>query len=132
MDIYRRKTIWKFLLLIFAVIIGLGSLLYTQNLVNDLKNEERKKAELLARTWRRLINSREEEESIGFLFSIIENNTTISPKDIVYCAAQYGNLKIIKYLVKDKKFPITKKAIRNAAENDHFDVVKYLSNLFEN
>lgn len=77
MDIYRRKTIWKFLLLVFAIIIGLGSLLYTNNLVNDLKNEERKKAELLARTWRRLINSNQDEEYIGFLFSIIENNTTI-------------------------------------------------------
>jgi len=77
LDIYRRKTIWKFLLLIFAVIIGLGSLFYTQNLVNDLKNEERKKAELLARTWRRLINSNEGEKDIGFLFSIIENNTTV-------------------------------------------------------
>ena len=76
MDIYRRKTIWKFLLLIFAVIIGLGSLLYTHNLVDDLKNEERKKAELLARTFRMLINSSEDEE-YGFLFSIIENNTTI-------------------------------------------------------
>ncbi len=77
MDIYRRKTIWKLLLLAFAVMIGLGSLLYTQKLVGDLKNEERKKAELLARTWRRLINSTEDEEYIGFLFSIIENNTTI-------------------------------------------------------
>ncbi|MDZ7738189.1 MAG: HAMP domain-containing sensor histidine kinase [Bacteroidales bacterium] len=77
MDIYRRKTIWKFLLLIFAVIIGLGSLLYTNKLVKDLKNEERKKAELLARTWRRLINSNEDEEYVGFLFSIIENNSTI-------------------------------------------------------
>ncbi|HDZ41842.1 MAG TPA: HAMP domain-containing histidine kinase [Bacteroidetes bacterium] len=77
MDIYRRKTVWKFLLLIFAVIIGVGSLLYTQALVNDLKNEEREKAELLARTWRMLIDSNEDEEYIGFLFSIIENNTTI-------------------------------------------------------
>jgi len=77
LDIYRRKTIWKFLLLIFAVLIGLGSLLYTQNLVRDLKNEEREKAELLARAWRRLINNTEDEEYIGFLFSIIENNTTI-------------------------------------------------------
>ncbi|MDT8400563.1 MAG: HAMP domain-containing sensor histidine kinase [Bacteroidales bacterium] len=77
MDIYRKKTIWKFLLLIFAVIIGVGSLLYTQALVKDLKNEEREKAELLARTWRMLIDSNEEEEYIGFLFSIIENNTTV-------------------------------------------------------
>lgn len=59
------------------MIIGLGSLLYTNKLVKDLKNEERKKAELLARTWRRLINSNEDEEYIGFLFSIIENNSTI-------------------------------------------------------
>ena len=65
------------MLLIFAVIIGVGSLLYTHALVSDLKNEERKKAELLARTWRRLIDSNEDEENIGFLFSIIENNTTV-------------------------------------------------------
>jgi len=45
--------------------------------VEDLKEEERKKAELLARTWRRLIESDENEKYIGFLFSIIENNTTI-------------------------------------------------------
>lgn len=77
MDIYRKKTIWKFLLLIFAVLIGVGSLLYTQALVKDLKNEEREKAELLARTWRMLIDSNEDEEYIGFLFSIIENNTTV-------------------------------------------------------
>ena len=77
MDIYRKKTIWKFLLLISAVIIGVGSLLYTGKLVDDLKNEEREKAELLARTWRQLINSNEEEEYIGFLFSIIENNKTV-------------------------------------------------------
>ena len=77
MDIYRKKTIWKFLLLIFAVIIGVGSLLYTGELVDDLKNEEREKAELLARTWRQLINSTGDEDYIGFLFSIIENNNTI-------------------------------------------------------
>ncbi len=59
------------------MLIGLGSLLYTNKLVKDLKNEERKKAELLAGTWRRLINSNEDEEYIGFLFSIIENNSTI-------------------------------------------------------
>ena len=64
-------------MLISAVIIGLGSLLYTNNLVSDLKNEERKKAELLARTWRRLINNTDNEEYIGFLFSIIENNNTV-------------------------------------------------------
>ncbi len=59
------------------MLIGLSSLLYTNKLVKDLKHEERKKAELLARTWRRLINSNEDEEYIGFLFSIIENNSTV-------------------------------------------------------
>jgi hypothetical protein len=42
MDIYRKKLIWQVLLLIFAVIIGLGSLLYTHDLVGKLKEEERK------------------------------------------------------------------------------------------
>ncbi|MBS0010512.1 MAG: HAMP domain-containing histidine kinase [Bacteroidales bacterium] len=56
--------------------------------MNDLKHEERKKAELLARTWRMLIDGNEDEEYIGFLFSIIENNTTIP----VILADEYDNI----------------------------------------
>jgi len=61
------------LLLIFAVVIGLGSLIYTHDLVSRLKEEERKKAEQWAEATRRLVTS----DDFEFLFSIIEDNTTV-------------------------------------------------------
>lgn len=73
MNIYRKKLIWKVLLLIFAVFIGVGSLFYTHDLVRKLKEEERKKAELWAEAQRRLITT----DDFEFLFSIIENNSTV-------------------------------------------------------
>jgi signal transduction histidine kinase len=76
-NIYYRNTIWKLALLVFAVIIGLFSLLYTENLVNQLKTEERKKVELWAEATRLLINSSDSSEYLPFLSSINENNSTI-------------------------------------------------------
>jgi len=77
-NIYYRSTIWKLALLIFAVIIGLSSLLYTENLVKRLKAEERKKVELWAEATRLLINSSDSSEYLPFLSSIVnENNSTI-------------------------------------------------------
>lgn len=77
MNIYYRNTFWKLALLLFAVIIGLFSLLYTQNLVRSLKAEEKKKVELWAEAARQLINSSDSSEDLAFLSSINENNTTI-------------------------------------------------------
>ena len=77
MNIYRYKTPWKLVLLVFAVIIGLFSLLYTQNLVKKLKAEERKKVELWAEATRQIINASESSPNLVFLQSINENNTTV-------------------------------------------------------
>ena len=76
MNIYYRNTIWKLALLVFAVFIGLSSLLYTENLVKRLKTEERKKVELWAEATRLLINSSDSSEYLPFLSSINENNST--------------------------------------------------------
>jgi len=73
MNIYRKRLLWKVLLLIFAVFIGLGSLFYTHALVDRLKVEEQKKAEQWAEATRRLVAS----DDFEFLFSIIEANTTV-------------------------------------------------------
>ena len=43
MDIYYRKQRWKLYLFLFAAVIGLGSLLYTNRLVKVLALEEKKK-----------------------------------------------------------------------------------------
>jgi len=77
MDIYRQRLIWKILLLLFAVIIGFGSLFYTRDLVDKLKIEERKKATMWAEATRRLVGASGGTEDFEFLFSIVEGNTTV-------------------------------------------------------
>jgi hypothetical protein len=76
-NIYYRNTLWKLALLFFAVIISLFSLLYTRNLVNSLKSEEKKKVELWAEATRQLINTSDSSEYLTFLSLINENNNTI-------------------------------------------------------
>lgn len=77
MDIYRKRLIWKILLVLFAVIIGFGSLFYTRDLVDKLKVEERKKATMWAEATRRLVGATGATEDFEFLFSIVEGNTTV-------------------------------------------------------
>jgi hypothetical protein len=76
LNIYRKKILWKLSLLIIAVLIGLGSLKYTSDLVERLKAEEKEKAELWAEA-ERLIEISETDEDVSFLASIIETNTTV-------------------------------------------------------
>jgi|WetSurMetagenome_2_1015567.scaffolds.fasta_scaffold00161_17 signal transduction histidine kinase len=77
MNIYRKKVIWKYLLLFFAVAIGLSSLFYTQSLINILRNDEKERIELWAEAQWRLVNVSVNSEDFGFLFSVIENNKTV-------------------------------------------------------
>lgn len=77
MNIYTRKTRWKFILFLSAVLIALGSLYYTQKLVSQLKQEEKDKVELWAKATRQLIDLDITESDFGFLLEVIENNNTV-------------------------------------------------------
>jgi signal transduction histidine kinase len=77
MNIYTKKSRWKFLLFTAAIFIGVGSLLYTNNLVKKLAYEERKKVELWAKATSMIINSDVRGESLEFLLSVIQNNETV-------------------------------------------------------
>jgi signal transduction histidine kinase len=83
MDIYYRKQRWKLYLFLFAAIIGLGSLLYTNRLVKLLAHEEKKKVELWAEATRQLADLSDITEpnvpqrDIGFPLQVAEYNTTI-------------------------------------------------------
>lgn len=63
-------------LFLFAILTGLGSLIYTRYLVGILKTEERKKVELWAEATR-LISQADSSQNLEFLYSIIEDNRTI-------------------------------------------------------
>ncbi len=76
MNIIRNRNNWQIFLFLFAILIGVGSLIYTQFLVRSLKIEERKKVEMWAEATR-LINSADSTQNLDFLLSIIENNNTV-------------------------------------------------------
>lgn len=56
MNIYSKKKKWKFVLIGFAIIIGLSSIFVTNILVQELKTEERKKIELWADATKHLVS----------------------------------------------------------------------------
>ena len=65
------------MLLIAAILIGVGSLWYTNQLVGQLKAGERKMVELWASATRELIELDDPNMDIDFIFQVIENNTSV-------------------------------------------------------
>ena len=77
MNIYTNKRRWKLFLLIGAIAIGSFTLWYTQNLVEQLKEQERQRMSLWADAMRELTLTNNDPNTPSFIFEIIKNNTTI-------------------------------------------------------
>ena len=79
MHIYTRKQRWKFFLLAGAIIIGILTSLYTNNLVNSLEIEEKQKIETWANAQRYLSNTNLDQDIqfMAFCLHIIKQNETI-------------------------------------------------------
>jgi signal transduction histidine kinase len=77
MEIYSRKRWWKFFLMIGALVIGGASLLYTNRLTAQLRQEETRKMELWAKANRQFARPDIDEQSLELVFEIIQNNTTV-------------------------------------------------------
>ena len=73
---YRYDKKWKIILLAFAALIFVLSLIYTNNLMTDLRHEDYRRMELWSHAMGDFINS-DPESDIGFLFEVLENNQTI-------------------------------------------------------
>ena len=74
MDIYAKQQKWKFVLIGFAILIGISSLFVTNMLVKELKQEERKKIELWAAATNQLVNLTGEGDFSLAIKVISENN----------------------------------------------------------
>jgi len=78
LDSYYRKRRWKILLLLLAVVIGIGAFLYTNWLVKNMSREERKSVELWAEATQKLVSADiNSNQDMTFLNDIIIRNTTI-------------------------------------------------------
>lgn len=75
-DFYRRKNLWKFILLGFAMLIGITTLWYTESFLKVLREEERKKVELWGSAMQMIIASDENTE-LTLTSQILQSNTTI-------------------------------------------------------
>jgi len=76
LDIYRKRQQWKLILFFSAVLIGVGSLWYTNRLVNQIEITERQKMELWAEAVK-ITNQADFNADLAFPFSVIESNTHI-------------------------------------------------------
>ena len=74
---FKLKRISKRLLLLSAVIIGTTILWYTNNLVDDLRREERTKVNIWANATKQTTDIDNLNEDISFVFEVINHNKTI-------------------------------------------------------
>ena len=77
MNIYANKKKWKLFLLISAVTIGAFTLWYTQNLIEQLKEQEHQRMALWADAMREMTIADVQTSTSSFVSDVIINNTTI-------------------------------------------------------
>ncbi|MCC6383992.1 MAG: sensor histidine kinase [Bacteroidia bacterium] len=77
MNIYSRKQRWKLFLLAAALLIGLTSLWYTNNLVSKLAEQEHIKVELWAKAISHLSDVSLQAGDLTFALDVLQSNNTI-------------------------------------------------------
>ena len=132
MKIFGHKTFWKLFLLLIAVLVGMGSLIYTESLVSKLKVEERRNVQLWAEATR-LISLPDTSQNVEFLSTIIENNNTVpviltDESDSIISARNFdahksGDYKYIKEQL--EKIKERNKPIVNNLEKGHYNLIYY-------
>ena len=132
MKIFHYKTLWKLFLLLFAVLVGMGSLIYTEYLVSKLKVEERKNVQLWAEATK-LISLSDTTQNVEFLSTMIETNNTVpviltDESDSIISARNFDshNTGDFKYIRKQlEKIKVKNKPIIINLENGHFNLIYY-------
>jgi len=75
-DVYARKDLWKSLLLAASLLIGIGTLWYTETFLKKLRAEEAKKLELWAEAIH-TVNEAPEDADLNLVFEVLKSNTSI-------------------------------------------------------
>lgn len=129
MDIYRKKQRWKQILFMAAILIGMGSLLYTNRLVNHIEVTERLKVELWAEAIR-IMNSADFDTDLAFPFSVIESNTHIPVilTDSDGNVLNHKNLDSLK--IDDPKY--LKRQLKHAREENDSLIINLGQNEYQN
>lgn len=75
-DFYRNKNTWKLVLFVFALLIGAGTLWYTESFLQELREEEEDSVEIWAQAFR-LIAADAATGDLSLYAKILEGNNTI-------------------------------------------------------
>lgn len=132
MVIFRHKTLGKLFLLLFSVVIGMGTLVYTGNLVRKLKQEEREKVGLWAEATR-LVSLPSTSQNVDFFSLIIDNNNTVpviltDEADSIISTRNFNSEKSSdsKYLGRNlRKMKENNEPIRINLVNGHYNLIYY-------
>lgn len=76
LDFYRNKNSWKLVLFVFALLIGSGTLLYTESFLKDLRAEEEESVEIWAHAVRVFLSGTATGD-LSLYGKILESNNTI-------------------------------------------------------
>lgn len=76
MDFYGKKNLWKFILFVFAVLIGAATLWYTETFLDELREQEVKKVQQFAMAIHNILDA-DVDTDITFEQDIIRSNNTI-------------------------------------------------------
>jgi len=118
LDFYYRKRRWKILLLLLAVVIGIGAFYYTNWLVKNMAKEERKSVELWAEATQKLASSDlNSNQDITFLNDIIIRNTTI-PVIITDSLDHIGYSRNISFTDENKEKVLLRKLHKMKEDNE--------------
>jgi hypothetical protein len=74
MNPYQQRRRWKYFLLVFALVIAIGSLLYTRFLVQSIKRSERKRAEVWALSIKQITSS-DDNDFLNYVFAVVDSLT---------------------------------------------------------
>jgi K+-sensing histidine kinase KdpD len=129
---FRLKTIWNSFLLLLVVLIGMGSLIYTETLVTKLKVEERKNVEFWAEAERLIILS-DSSQNVDFPYSIVDNNNTVpviltDESENIISARNFNADKLndSAYMMNSlKRIRERNKPIMINLENGHYNLIYY-------
>jgi nitrogen-specific signal transduction histidine kinase len=76
-NIYATKQRWKMLLFLLAIVIGIGSLMYTNTLVEMLSHEEKKKIQL----WAEATSLLAQEDAVSKDLNLYISQQPLSPEE---------------------------------------------------
>jgi len=74
MNPYAQRRFWKYFLLVFALVIAAGSLLYTNYLVRSIKESERTRAEIWALSMKQVFAS-DDNDFLSYVFAVRDSLT---------------------------------------------------------